>query len=153
MTTPDEEFDPFGGEEQINPFMDFDNASLLETERHLTEQISQLQEQLANVHDALGAHMNADQAEVLEMPGVKVTFSASRQWMPDSFLREKLLDAGHMTDDEWETILNAPPKPRPRTIDKRKLPALAKRGGVFRQIIEEAQVEGPATLKIKRTTE
>lgn len=131
-----------------NPYSELDMDTLLAVELEYAQQIEQIESQRGMVLDAIGMWMHRQRAEVYDGERVTVTFTGKRQWIPDGMLEQQLRE--HMTDDEWETILNAPPKPKPRTIDKRKLPALAKRGGAFRDIIESAQYEGPAMLEINR---
>ena len=127
-----------------------DLTSLLERWARFNDSIRELEVGRHNTEQEIIAAMQADRAEFAEAPGVEATFKTSLEY-------EKALDgplaviAEELSPEELDAALTAQ-KPAPaRSFDIRAVKKLAKRGGIFRDALDQSTREVPARLRIKAT--
>ena len=98
-----------------------------------------------DIEKVIEAKMGATRAEIAEAEGVSATFKAETIW--DQGRLAGLAEI--MSPEEFAALLTVPPPPPEPRVNVARAKPLAKRGGMFREIIEAAQAPGLPVLKIK----
>lgn len=92
---------------------------------------------------ALGLAMSKLDAEEFQHGDTLVTYKSKTLWAEG--VLDQLKEVLPEFELDVEDFLN---KPQKRKWDKRKITKLAKRGGVFKQIIDSAQADGMPVIQV-----
>lgn len=144
LAAPDTEPGPEPEEIPGDPHPESSNEELFEMHRDVSAALRDLREGLWLIERSLTLRMKAIGASVLETPEGVATLKENVVWNEDEL--ERLLNERLVPYDEYKALLNAP---KPQTHDKRKINALAKKGGEIKRIIESARKVTGESLVIR----
>ena len=118
--------------------------ALVDSLESLTLQAKDIAAKQYDCKSMLAVSMAELDAEEFQHGETLVTYKSKTLWIDGVLdqLKEVLPDF----ELDVEDFLN---KPQKRTWDKRKIVKLAKRGGVFKKIIDSAQAEGLPIIQVK----
>lgn len=118
--------------------------ALVDSLESLTHQARDIAKKQYDCKSMLALAMDKLDAEEFQHGDTLVTYKSKTLWVDGVLdqLKELLPDF----ELDVEDFLN---KPQKRTWDKRKIVKLAKRGGVFKKIIDSAQTEGLPVIQVK----
>ena len=118
--------------------------ALVDSLESLTHQAKDIAKKQYDCKSMLALAMAELDAEEFQHGDTLVTYKSKTLWVDGVLdqLKELLPDF----ELDVEDFLN---KPQKRTWDKRKIVKLAKRGGVFKKIIDSAQTEGMPVIQVK----
>jgi hypothetical protein len=118
--------------------------ALVDSLESLTHQAKDIAKKQYDCKTMLALAMAELDAEEFQHGDTLVTYKSKTLWVEGVLdqLKEVLPDF----ELDVEDFLN---KPQKRTWDKRKIVKLAKRGGVFKKIIDSAQTEGTPVIQVK----
>ena len=118
--------------------------ALVDSLESLTHQARDIAKKQYDCKSMLALAMDELDAEEFQHGDTLVTYKSKTLWVDGvlDHLKELLPDF----ELDVEDFLN---KPQKRTWDKRKIVKLAKRGGVFKKIIDSAQTEGLPVIQVK----
>ena len=118
--------------------------ALVDSLESLTHQAKDIAKKQYDCKAMLALAMAELDAEEFQHGDTLVTYKSKTLWVDGVLdqLKELLPDF----ELDVEDFLN---KPQKRTWDKRKIVKLAKRGGVFKKIIDSAQTEGMPVIQVK----
>ena len=118
--------------------------ALVDSLESLTHQARDIAKKQYDCKSMLALAMDELDAEEFQHGDTLVTYKSKTLWVDGVLdqLKELLPDF----ELDVEDFLN---KPQKRTWDKRKIVKLAKRGGVFKKIIDSALTEGMPVIQVK----
>jgi hypothetical protein len=118
--------------------------ALVDSLESLTHQAKDIAKKQYDCKSMLALAMAELDAEEFQHGDTLVTYKSKPLWTEG--VLDQLKEVLPEFELDVEDFLN---KPQKRTWDKRKIVKLAKRGGVFKKIIDSAQAEGLPVIQVK----